>query len=81
MSSIVSPDRETGIGDWTTEQFIERFKAYTGATIPLDVTGFQTQHAWTEYAKLSAADLAALHTYLMAQPPVSNAVDPVQGAL
>jgi hypothetical protein len=75
-SSNISPDRETGIGTWTKAQFIERFKAYEGARIPVTETGFQTNHAWTEYAKLTEADLAAIYAYLMAQPPVSNRISP-----
>ena len=75
-SANISPDPETGIGAWSEADFIARFKAYEGARIPLSKTGFQTNHAWTEYAKLSEADLAALYAYLMAQPPVRNEVSP-----
>ena len=56
--------------------FIARFKAYQGAEIPVADMGFQTNHAWTEYARLSEADLADIFAYLMAQPPVSNQVTP-----
>jgi len=75
-SSNISPDQETGIGNWSEADFIARFKAYAGARIPVTETGFQTNHAWTEYAKLSEADLAAIYAYLMAQPPVRNPVSP-----
>jgi mono/diheme cytochrome c family protein len=73
-SSNISPDPATGIGNWTLDDFVRRFRQYAGARIPVSDTGFQTQHAWTEYAKLSDDDLAALFTYLMAQPPVNNEV-------
>lgn len=75
-SANISPDLDTGIGNWTEAEFIARFKAYAGARIPVTETGFQTQHAWSEYAQLTEADLAAIYAYLMAQPPVSNAVSP-----
>jgi mono/diheme cytochrome c family protein len=77
-SANISPDPETGIGNWSEADFIARFKAYAGARIPVTETGFQTNHAWTEYAKLSEADLADLYAYLMAQPPVRNAVTPTR---
>ena len=70
------PIPDTGIGNWTEADFIARFKAYAGARIPVSESGFQTQHAWSEYARLSEADLAAIYAYLMAQPPVRNAVSP-----
>jgi mono/diheme cytochrome c family protein len=73
-SSNISPDPATGIGNWTLDDFVQRFRQYAGARIPVSDTGFQTQHAWTEYAKLSDNDLAALFAYLMAQPPVNNEV-------
>lgn len=75
-SANISPDPETGIGNWSEADFIARFKAYQGARIPITETGFQTQHAWSEYAQLTEADLAAIYAYLMAQPPVRNAVSP-----
>ncbi|MGI9342255.1 MAG: cytochrome C [Gammaproteobacteria bacterium] len=78
-SANVTPDIETGIGNWTVEQFIARFKAYQGARIPVTETGFQTQHAWTEYAKITESDLADIYAYLMSHPPVRNAVDPAGG--
>jgi mono/diheme cytochrome c family protein len=78
-SANVTPDVETGIGDWTVEQFIARFKAYEGARIPVEDVGYQTQHAWTEYAKLTEPDLADIYAYLMSHPPVRNAVDPAAG--
>jgi len=78
-SSNISPDTETGIGDWTVERFIARFKAYEGARIPVADIGFQTQHAWTEYARMTESDLADIYAYLMSHPPVRQRVDPVAG--
>ncbi len=73
-SANISPDRETGIGAWTVEQFVARFKAYEGARIPVTETAYQTQHAWTEYAQLTVEDLRDVYTYLMAQKPIANEV-------
>jgi len=74
-SANITPDKETGIGNWTTERFIQRFKMYAGARIPVSEAGYQTQHAWTEYGQMTPADLADIYAYLMSQEPVRNDVD------
>lgn len=80
-SSNISPDRDTGIGAWTPEQFIARFRRYQGEAgrIPVSEVGYNTQMPWTLYADMTDADLAAIFAYLMAQPPVRNAVTVVDG--
>lgn len=77
-SANISADAETGIGGWTVEQFIARFKDYEGAKIPAEIIGYQTQHAWSEYAKITEGDLADIYAYIMAQPPVKNEVVPAR---
>jgi len=78
-SANITPDRETGIGTWTERDFINRFHNFRGARIAAEAVGFQTQHAWTEYAHMSESDLADIYAYLMAQPAVRNMVDPLVG--
>lgn len=73
-SANISADPETGIGNWSVADFIRRFRAYAGAEIPVAEIGYQTQHAWTEYAKMRDTDLADIYAYIMAQPPVRNTV-------
>ena len=73
-SANISADAETGIGNWTVGDFIARFRQFEGVRIPVTETGYQTQHAWTEYAKLSDSDLADIYAHIMAQPPVRNEV-------
>lgn len=74
-SANISADPETGIGSWTEADFIARFRAWQDARVPVEQMGYQTQHAWTEYARMSDADLAAIYAYIMSQPPVKNRVD------
>ena len=78
-SANITPDIETGIGRWSEADFIRRFKSFEGLRISAETVGFQTQHAWTEYAQMTESDLADIYAYLMAQPAVSNRVDPLQG--
>ncbi len=80
-SANITPDPETGIGTWTEQDFITRFKGFEGVRAPAAGIGFQTQHAWTEYAKMTESDLADIYAYLMAQPAVRQRVDPVMGIM
>lgn len=75
-SANISPDRETGIGNWTREQFIARFRRYQGegARIPVTEVGYNTQMPWTLYAGMTDEDLGAIYARLMQSPPVRNAV-------
>jgi mono/diheme cytochrome c family protein len=73
----ISPDPETGIGNWTLDQFIARFREYQGAagqTLPLDASGNNTLMSWTLFADMTDADLAAIYTYLMQSEPRRNVV-------
>ncbi len=81
LAPNITPDPETGIGTWTERDFITRFKGFEGVRAPAAGIGFQTQHAWTEYAKMTESDLADIYAYLMAQPAVRQRVDPVMGIM
>lgn len=73
----ISPDPDTGIGNWKLEQFIARFREYQGdaaQTIPLDASGNNTLMSWTLFADMSEADLTAIYAYLMQSEPRRNAV-------
>lgn len=69
---------ETGIGRWTEEQFISRFKAYAdSAYVPQSVKpgDFQTAMPWIMYAGMDTADLAAIYRFLRTVKPVENTVE------
>jgi len=73
----ISPDKETGIGNWSLEQFIGRFREYqgeAGRTIPLGEDGFNSLMPWTMYADMSDEDLGAIYAFLMQSEPRSNQV-------
>ncbi|WP_080055152.1 c-type cytochrome [Spirosoma aerolatum] len=72
----ITPDKETGIGSWTKEAFIARFKTY-GADYKAHKVGpndFQTIMPWTMYGGMTEKDLGAMYTYLMSIKPISNKV-------
>ena len=73
----ISPDAETGIGNWTLEQFIARFRRYqgeAGRTIPLGDDGRNTLMSWTMYADMTDADLGAIYAFLMQSEARRNEV-------
>ncbi len=76
-SSNITPDKATGIGSWTKEQFITRFKMYADSSYKhTDVKAgeFQTPMPWTMYAGMSTEDLTAVYEYLNNLKPVENSI-------
>jgi len=76
-SSNITPHLETGLGNWTEAQFVERFKLYgDSAFVPHEVTkgDFQTIMPWTMYGGLEERDLKAMFAYLQSLEAVENTV-------
>jgi hypothetical protein len=76
-SANITPDSETGIGSWTREMFVRRFKAYDDSLfIAYEVPPgeFNTEMPWDYYSKLSEDELGAMYDYLQSIPPVKNQV-------
>ncbi len=75
-SSNITP-HATGIGNWSEEQFVLRFKQYVDSAYvsPQVAAGEkQTPMPWTMYAGMTNEDLSAIYTYLKTLTPVDNAV-------
>ena len=67
----LTPDRETGIGTWTEEQFVRTFK--TGVS----PAGFKypvSPMEWELYANMKEEDVRAMYRYLRTVKPISNKV-------
>ena len=76
-SSNITPDKETGIGAWTREQFVARFKAYADSsyvTPSVKPGDFNTIMPWTMYAHMTEEDLSAIFAYLQTVAPISSQV-------
>jgi len=76
-SANISPDKETGIGAWTEEMFLARFKVYSDSayTTPSVAMGeFNSIMPWTMYSKMDEEDLRAIYSYLRTVKPISNKV-------
>ncbi|SDS52279.1 Cytochrome c [Mucilaginibacter mallensis] len=74
-SANITPDKATGIGNWTREAFVNRFKSYT------DSAGAKQKNAhaispmpWYDYSGMSEADLKAIYAYLKSIKPVSHKI-------
>ena len=77
-TSNLTPDMETGIGAWTEEAFLARFKAYADSTYRPHAVGgqeFQTIMPWLMYAGMKDEDLKAIFAYLRTVPPIKNKVE------
>jgi mono/diheme cytochrome c family protein len=80
-SPNLTPDVETGIGSWTEEAFIARFKIYDGPDgqrITAEEAGFNTPMPWIQYAGMTEEDLGAIFTYLRSVKPIRNRVITVE---
>lgn len=69
---------ETGIGNWTKEQFVARFKVYSDSTyVPRRVEPgqFQTIMPWPMYTDMKQEDLEAIYEYLRTVPAVENRIE------
>lgn len=77
-SANLTPDAATGIGTWTEEQFVEKFRAYRGQA-PRTLEGAErlqnTEMPWTYYAGMRDDDLRAIYAYLRSLAPVVNRVE------
>lgn len=67
-SPNITPDKATGIGDWTVDQFdraMRKGKGHKGENL-------YPALPYTAYTLMTRADVEDLYAYLMAQPAVSN---------
>jgi hypothetical protein len=77
VSPNITPDPETGIGKWTKEAFLFRFKTYdlSHYTPPVLQQGeLQSIMPWTMYAGMDSTDLVSMYRYLMTLKPVHNPI-------
>jgi len=76
-SANITSDKKTGIGNWSREQFLARFKIFADSeyALPLVKAGeFNTMMPWTMYSKMNEEDLGSIFEYLQTVPPIDNKV-------
>ncbi len=78
-SMNITPDKKTGIGDWTKDYFIKRFrlgKQMADSHAPVKPGEFNTFMPWGEYGAMTDQDLGAIYDFLHDQ--VKPVVHPVE---
>ena len=72
----ITPDSATGIGIWTENEFVAKFKTNLAMTEKGDDPGkLNTEMPWSYYAKMKEEDLRAIYAYLRTVPPVKNKIE------
>ncbi|MEA3177515.1 MAG: hypothetical protein QOI59_1038 [Gammaproteobacteria bacterium] len=66
----LTPDKETGIGDWTTEQIATAIRS----GVRPDGRVLASVMPWAAFSKLTVADVTAIAVYLKTLPAVRHAV-------
>ncbi len=77
-SANVTPDADTGIGTWTEQQFVDKFKAWDNAPAPALSDAEQKENTvmpWRQYAGMTRDDLGAIYAFLRSQAPVVHRVE------
>lgn len=73
----ITPDEETGIGLWTEEMFVKRFRGYADPEYQpkrIERNEFNTVMPWGMFGRMEEEDLRAIYAYLRSVPPVKNQV-------
>jgi len=76
-SANITPDKLTGIGSWSKDIFVQRFKSFEGKekqAAKLNPGDPQIPMPWYLYAGMKANDLAAIYAYLRTVKPIKNQV-------
>lgn len=77
-SANITPDTETGLGGWTKEAFIGRFRTFSDSTFtpkPLKEGQVNTVMPWIMYSGMTDEDLGAIYDYLRTVKPIKNEVE------
>lgn len=76
-SANITSDKSSGIGGWSREMFINKFKYYSSPEFKIQNVAkneFNTVMPWTKYAGMDSEDLGAIYDYLMSLKPINNNV-------
>ena len=76
-SPNITMHKVNGIGNWTKESFVSRFKAYTDSSyVPHKVLPdeINTPMPWVMYSGMKEQDLAAIYAYLSTVKPIDHQV-------
>jgi mono/diheme cytochrome c family protein len=78
VSANITPDADSGIGQWTEEQFVSKFKGFAAPDDRVLSDAEQRQNTvmpWRMYAGMTREDLSAVYAYLRTLKPVLHRVN------
>ena len=75
VSPNLTPHELTGIGGWTREAFIDRFRGFADGAAPTGPKDPNTVMPWTMYAGMTDEDLGAIYDHLRTVPPVDREIE------
>ncbi len=76
-SANLTPDADTGLGTWTEQQFVDKFKGFevmSGQPMTETEARQNTVMPWVPFAGMTRADLSAIYAYLRTLKPIVNRV-------
>jgi len=75
-SANITPDKTTGIGGWTAEEFVARFKAYANPANlqTMAANDVNTVMPWSMIGGMDTSDLRSIFAYLQTLKPINNKV-------
>jgi mono/diheme cytochrome c family protein len=72
----ITPDSATGIGSWTEDAFVAKFRNNSSDEMVNKNPGKQQSvMPWAMYGKMKEEDLRAIYAYLRTVPPIKNKVE------
>jgi len=74
FSANLTPDRDTGLGGWSDDQFVRAFRF----GVSPDGSRYYPAFPYPHFTKLIRPDILAIRAYLETLPPVGNAPPPPQ---
>ena len=74
-SANITPDTTTGIGGWTEETFLAKFKSYRDReAYDYDPGKYNSEMPWTIFANMTDDDIKSIYKYLRTIKPIKNKV-------
>ena len=76
-SPNLTPSKTNGLGNWTEEMFVARFKAYQDSSYIVPTVGledYNTIMPWLMYSTMEEKDLKAIFAYIKSLRPVDQEI-------
>ena len=78
-SANITPHQSSGIGSWSEEMFIARFKQFQDSSLIINNNmvepgEFNTEMPWRFYSKMSEEELGSIFEYLKSIDPIDHSM-------